>query len=229
MSPIYWTSTVARTCRHFGISRQTFYRWQRRYDALNLLTLEARSPRPHRHRQPTWSTRLADRVLVLRQRYPRWGKDKLAVLLHQQQIPVSTSMVGRIVGQLKRHGRLREPRRSGVDRHALRARPYAIPKPKQYAVSRPGDLVQVDTLDVRPLPGKSSSSSPPAMWSRAGTSSRPTRGPPPRPLPSSWKPCCTACPFPSVRYRWMAAPPPTSSRPASTACACSFCHRDLPS
>src|SRR5439155_12462209 len=85
-----------------GISRQTFYRW-RRYDALNLLTLEARSPRPHRHRQPTWSTRLADRVLALRQRYPRWGKDKLAVLLHQQQIPVSTSMVGRIVGQLKRH------------------------------------------------------------------------------------------------------------------------------
>ena len=31
--------------------------------------------------------------------------------------------------------------------------PYAIRKPKQYAVSRPGDLVQVDTLDVRPLPG----------------------------------------------------------------------------
>src|SRR5947209_16591076 len=87
---------VAHTCRHFGISRQTFYRWQRRYDALNLLTLEARSPRPHRHRQPTWSTRLADRVLALHQRYPRWGKDKLAVLLHRQQIPVSTSMVGRI-------------------------------------------------------------------------------------------------------------------------------------
>jgi transposase-like protein len=24
---------VARTCRHFGISRQAFYRWKRRYDA----------------------------------------------------------------------------------------------------------------------------------------------------------------------------------------------------
>jgi len=23
---------VARTCRHFGISRQTFYRWKRRFD-----------------------------------------------------------------------------------------------------------------------------------------------------------------------------------------------------
>ena len=61
--------------------------------------------------------------------------------------------MGRIVGQLKRHGRLREPPRSGVDRRALCARPYAIRKPKQYAVSRPGDLVQVDTFDARPLPG----------------------------------------------------------------------------
>jgi transposase-like protein len=24
---------VARTCRHFGISRQAFYRWKRRYEA----------------------------------------------------------------------------------------------------------------------------------------------------------------------------------------------------
>jgi transposase-like protein len=26
------SGNVARTCRHFGISRQTFYRWQQRYD-----------------------------------------------------------------------------------------------------------------------------------------------------------------------------------------------------
>ncbi len=146
---------VARTCRHFGISRQTFYRWQGRYDPLDLTSLEGRSHRPHRRRQPTWSPRLADRVLALRQRYPRWGKDKLAVLLRQQTLSVSTSMVGRILSQLKRQSRLIEAPRNGVpgSRRALRSRPYAIRKPKQYAVSRPGDLVQVDTLDVRPLPG----------------------------------------------------------------------------
>jgi len=146
---------VARACRHFGISRQTFYRWQHRYDPLNLATLEPRSHRPHRRRQPTWSAALADRVLALRQRYPRWGKDKLAVLLRQQHLSVSTSMGGRILTQMKRQGRLLEPPRSGVagSRRPLHPRPYAISKPKQYAVSRPGDLVQVDTLDVRPLPG----------------------------------------------------------------------------
>jgi putative transposase len=145
---------VARTCRHFGISRQTFYRWLRRYDPQNLTTLEQRSHRPHRRRQATWSAALADRVLALRLRYPRWG-DKLAVLLRQQKLTVSTSMVGRILTQLKRQGRLVEAPRSGVpgSRRALRSRPYAVRKPKQYAVSRPGDLVQVDTLDVRPLPG----------------------------------------------------------------------------
>jgi len=63
--------------------------------------------------------------------------------------------VGRILTQLKRQGRLVEAPRSGVpgSRRALRSRPYAIRKPKQYAVSQPGDLVEVDTLDVRPLPG----------------------------------------------------------------------------
>lgn len=49
------SSNVARTCRHFGISRQTFYCWQRRYDPQNLATREERSHRPHRRRQATWS------------------------------------------------------------------------------------------------------------------------------------------------------------------------------
>ena len=32
-------------------------------------------------------------------------------------------------------------------------RPYAIRKPKEYIARAPGDIVEVDTLDVRPLPG----------------------------------------------------------------------------
>src|SRR6266851_9530544 len=43
---------VARTGRHFGISRQTFYRWQRRYDPYDLTTLEERSHCPRQRRQP---------------------------------------------------------------------------------------------------------------------------------------------------------------------------------
>lgn len=149
------TGNVALTCRHFGISRQTFYRWSRRYDPLDLTSLEERSHCPRHRRQPTWSFLLESKVLRLRLRFPRWGKDKLAVLVRQQGEAVSTSMVGRILTRLKQRGQLVEPARSRApgSRRALRPRPYAVRKPKQYAVLRPGDLVQVDTLDVRPVPG----------------------------------------------------------------------------
>jgi putative transposase len=146
---------VARTCRRFGISRQTFYRWWHRYDPRDLGTLEARSHRPQRLRQPTWTAAVADRVLHLRRRFPRWGKDKLVVLLQREGLVLSTSMVGRILKKLKQRGVLVEPLRSGSTRtrRPLRLRPYAVRKPKQYQAIQPGDLVQVDTLDVRPLPG----------------------------------------------------------------------------
>ena len=149
------TQNVALTCRHFGVSRQTFYRWLKRYEPLDLTTLEERSHCPHQPRRPTWSFLLERKVLTLRLQFPRWGKDKLAVLLREQKITVSTSMVGRILSQLKGSGRLREAPRPAVagSRRPLRSRPYAVRKPKQYAVSRPGDLVQVDTLEVRPVPG----------------------------------------------------------------------------
>jgi len=149
------THNVARTCRHFGISRQTFYRWRKRYEPLDLTSLEERSHCPHHRRQPTWTFLLERKVLALRLQFPRWGKDKLAVLLRGQGEAVSVSMVGRILARLRERGQLREPPRPAVpgSRRRLRPRPYAVRKPKQYAVFRPGDLVEVDTLDVRPLPG----------------------------------------------------------------------------
>lgn len=143
-----------RTCRHFDISPQTFYRWRRRYDPAQLGSLEARSRAPRRRRRPTWSPALAEAVRALRQTYPRWGKDKLVVLLRRARWEVSTSMVGRILTALRRQGRLVEPVRRPVSARKRRPpRPYAVRKPPAYAVTRPGDLVQLDTLDVRPLPG----------------------------------------------------------------------------
>ena len=141
------------TCRHFGISWRTFYRWKGRYNPRDLRSLEGRSHRPRRLRQPTWSRELALAVLHLREQCPRWGKDKLVALLREKEWQLSTSMVGRILIHLKARGLLREPPRAGTStRKRLWRRPYAVRKPKGYAVHGPGDLVQVDTLDVRPLP-----------------------------------------------------------------------------
>lgn len=141
------------TCRHFDIGPQTLYRWLRRYDAKDLTTLESRSRRPRRLRQPSWSAKQEGAVLELRRQYPRWGKDKLAVLLRRQGCRLSVSMVGRILARLKRRGLLVEPLRTAVSARKPRPRPYAVRKPKDYLPRAPGDLVEVDTLDLRPLPG----------------------------------------------------------------------------
>ena len=143
---------AARTCRHFGISRQTFYRWKRRFGRHDLSTLEEHSHRPRQVRQPTWTAEWAERVLTLRQQYPRWGKDKLAVLLRREQRTVSTSMVGRILAHLKRRGVLHEPPKPAVLRQArrkLRKRPWAVRKPKYWRIAEPGDLVEIDTKEIR--------------------------------------------------------------------------------
>ncbi len=142
------------TCRHFDISPQTFYRWKRRYDPRHLESLEDHSHKPKRLRQPTWRPELAQKVLRLREEYPRWGKDKLSELLREQECPVSVSMVGRILRRLKERGVLREPKLTYVSSgKRQRLRPYAQRKPKDYQAKQAGDIVQLDTLDLRPLPG----------------------------------------------------------------------------
>ena len=119
------------TCRYFGISRQTFYRWKRRYDPQALGTLEDRSHRPHHRRRPTWTPEQAERVRRLRQPYPRWGKDKLAVLLRREGWPVSVSRVGRILTSLRQRGVLSAPVLFRVKRRRGTAgRPWALRKPK---------------------------------------------------------------------------------------------------
>ncbi|MGH8631038.1 MAG: helix-turn-helix domain-containing protein [Burkholderiales bacterium] len=141
------------TCRHFGISPDVFYRWHRRYDPRRLASLEddRRTRRPHRVRQPQTPPAIIARIRALREEYPRWGKAKLVVLLRREGIALSASTVGRVLQRLKLRGVLREPRRRR--KATWHPRPHAQRIPKGYAVHAPGDLVQVDTLDVEVLPG----------------------------------------------------------------------------
>jgi putative transposase len=142
------------TCRYFGISPQTFYRWKQRYHPHHLEDMEDRSCRPSRMRQPAYSPDLVAAVHRLREEYPRWGKDKLVILLQREGLVCSASTVGRILKKLKERGVLREPLPNHISaRKSQRQRPYAVRKPKDYVVREPGDIVEVDTLDVRPLPG----------------------------------------------------------------------------
>jgi len=142
------------TCRRFGISRPTFYRWLKRYDPKDLRSLEDQSSLPKHRRQPSWSAECAEAVRSLREQYPSWGKDKLVVLLRRQGLEISVSMVGRILKRLKQSRQLVEAPRFAISAKKRRLkRAYGVRKPKDYQAKEPGDIVQVDTLDVRPLPG----------------------------------------------------------------------------
>jgi transposase InsO family protein len=93
-------------------------------------------------------------VKDLREKYPRWGKAKLRCLLIESGVTTSESMVGRIIKRLKDRGILKEPVPNHISaRKRPQNRPYAVRKPKEYQARLPGDIVQVDTMDVRPLPG----------------------------------------------------------------------------
>src|SRR5512143_4161020 len=134
------------------VSRSSLYRWQKQLREKGPKGLEVKSRRPHRLRHREWGQAREEAVLELREAYPGWGKDKLAVLLRRKGLQMSASTVGRILVDLKERGWLPEV---PVGLVKIKKRPqkrtYAIRKPRNYQVQEPGDLVQVDTLEVRPL------------------------------------------------------------------------------
>jgi len=145
---------VSRTARHFGFSRPTVYRWLSRFERFRLESLEDRSSRPRRRRHRTWTAAQAEAVRRLRNRYPAWGKEKLAVLLRREGLTLSVSMVGRILVALRRRGALPIRVRERVTRAVRHRRPHAVRRPAGYPVRAPGDLVELDTLEIELAPGR---------------------------------------------------------------------------
>jgi AcrR family transcriptional regulator len=87
--------TVAETCRRYEISRETFYRWQRRYRAGGEAGFEAPSGDP--------GPDIEAQVLDLRRQHPRWGARTIRSHLTGQGVtdPPATSTIHTM---LKRNG-----------------------------------------------------------------------------------------------------------------------------
>ncbi len=134
--------------RHFGYSPDTVARWVRAFAARGPAGLEDRSRRPKRVRTPTTPSAVVIRIRELRETYPRWGREKLRVLLRREGITVSGKTIDRTLARLRRRGELREPavvRKARKKRLARSARPR---RPADLVVDRPGFL-QLDTKDLR--------------------------------------------------------------------------------
>src|SRR5215467_1844098 len=68
--------TMAELCRRYGISRETGYKWVKRYQESGWEGLEDLSRAPQRHPNRT-APELEERIVALRRRHPRWGPRKL--------------------------------------------------------------------------------------------------------------------------------------------------------
>ena len=148
------------------------------------------------------------------------GKDKLVVLLRRAGTRLSCSMVGRILARLRRNGELREPAgpRSSVRRRVWR-RPHAVRLPVDHRIAGPGDLVELDTLDVRPPgtahPLRAVGAAPQRPGPHGGlwSSTRWPRGCPSRSAPSASTTAPSSWPS-SRRPAWSGASACMSCRPA---------------
>lgn len=136
---------VRLTCRHFGISPDTFYRWQKRFRPGYLLTLESLSSKPKRFRQSNLPLTTLDLLVRLRKEDMGLSKYKLSqILKRDHELFVSPSTVGRI---LTKKDLIKEAQlvRSVKKRKKLN---YVIPRIRASFFLRykqPGFLVQVDT------------------------------------------------------------------------------------
>lgn len=148
------------TCRHFGISPDTFYRWKNRYNPRDLLSLEDDkiSRTPHKVRQPETDPIIVKRVKEIREEYPRWGKKKIWKILDREGLNTTIITVGRTLTRLREKGVLKEPpiviARLEKGKRRRKQRFHALPKDWDYKPVLSGDLIQIDTVHVFPLPGE---------------------------------------------------------------------------
>lgn len=67
------------TSRYFGIASKTFWKWKKRFDKDNPLSLETQSRAPKRRREREITFLQEERMVALRKRFLRYGKVKLAL------------------------------------------------------------------------------------------------------------------------------------------------------
>jgi hypothetical protein len=70
---------VTKTCRYFGISRTTFYKWLKRYQKDGLKGLLDRPKTPLRKRAPTVRKKYELDIIRIRNNNPTWSKEKIAI------------------------------------------------------------------------------------------------------------------------------------------------------
>jgi transposase InsO family protein len=135
------TGNVALTCRYYGITRQSFYVWKRRYEECGLDGLKDRSRRPKVSPNAT-HVDVVGKILYLRQHY-HFGPAKISMYLKRyHEVSVSSSGVWRILKRLDLNRLPASQRNKRLDKRWQR-----------YEKQLPGHQVQIDVKFIAPIAG----------------------------------------------------------------------------
>lgn len=126
---------MAVLCREYGISRETGYKWLRRYEREGAAGLEERSRRPHASPLAAAEDVVAS-ILELREKYPRRGPKKLVVFL-RSKFGASAPSVATVARVLKRFGMVRRRSKYGRAVSIVERRP-------EMRATAPNELWTVD-------------------------------------------------------------------------------------
>jgi transposase len=133
--------SVAQTCRHYGLSRQTFYKWSARYKSHGEAGLCDR-PRTPLHSPRATSRTVISKILYLRERF-RFGPGRVTSYLHRfHSVDVARSTVHRI---LIRYGMNRLP---ANQKRQPTGRPW-----HRYEKAQPGHRLQIDVKFLERIAG----------------------------------------------------------------------------
>ena len=141
--------TTEQAAKAVGTPLSTLYRWAK--DA------PFRSRRPNTTRKTTWTTELVQAVEEWRLEEPTWGKAKIVVKLREQGFTVSEATVGRILAHLVQRGAIQPVpaiRKAAKTRKWTAKRRFAERLPKCAKATKPGQIVQLDTVYVTLAPGR---------------------------------------------------------------------------
>jgi len=95
------SGNISATCREFGITRATFYKWLKRYDpARPSRPLRSQSRKNITKRAPRWSPFDLGLLSDISRENPTWGAGKLSQLMQSYEIPLSRATVGRMLSRI---------------------------------------------------------------------------------------------------------------------------------
>ena len=127
-----WTGdTISNICKRYGVSRKTYYKWNKRYEQNGMWGLSDNSRRPHNIKYKKITSEIQETILDLRLSR-RFGCNRIKFRLRKiDGISLSTRTIYKI---LKRHC-------LNILRCKAKARTY-----KRFVMKHPNDIVQMDIL-----------------------------------------------------------------------------------